>query len=322
MVNHRAADQKNSILNTLRESSQPITGEYLGRQLGISRVAIHKHISFLRQSGYSIHSGNAGDILNDTEIPPFTSWEFQAVEGVTILNHVDSTMNAAHVLARKKRGIDFIIASLRQEKGRGCREKPWDSPPGGLWVTRVIHPGCTTLRIQLHVMAAAVALARLLREIGNLDARVKWPNDVVVNGKKIAGILGEAHVSGDQIDYLALGLGLNVNNSVPLSSATSLKRMTGREEDRRFLLRGWITCTDKLLNSTEFHQDGKPHWWTSLMYERESTVSIITEGRNLTGTVKGVDDLGRLRLCRSDGNEICLPAGSIESPINISSGNL
>lgn len=313
MVNEDSKSPKHIILTALRESTRPITGENLGRHLGVSRVAVHKHIQFLKRSGYAIISDHAGYWLDDFGALPFTTWEFQPSENIQVLDSVGSTMDEAQAHSQKHRGKDFVIAALRQKKGRGRGERNWESPLGGLWATRVLHPSGTALSVQRCVMAAVVGLAMLLRDTKSLDVRVKWPNDVLIGGKKIAGILGEARISGDHIDYLALGLGMNVNNAVQNQNAEVLARLTGREEDRRSLLRGWIFATDSLLRSPDFHRNGDPRWWNAIMEGKQTTVSFIAAGKMLTGTVQGVDALGRLRLSRPGGSEIRLAAGDIES---------
>ena len=311
MVNDPKTDPRHTLLAVLRDSPAAVSGETLGAALGMSRVAVHKHIRALRDCGYRIESGSRGYRLEGTDGSLFTPWEFAPTENVTVIGETASTMDEAHHLEAGPQRGDFVVAALRQSHGRGRRERAWASPEGGLWATRVIHPGGPALRVQRYVMAAAAALARLLRNRFGLPAEVKWPNDILVRRKKIAGVLGEALLSGDRIRYLALGLGLNANNA-PVEGAASLKALLGREADRGALLRDWISSMDILTASDDFRHDGTPLWWNTIMAGMDEKASFRLGDRQISGTVAGVDGLGRLRLRLAGGLIRCIPAGDIE----------
>ena len=311
MVNESEQDPKRVLLEILRDSSAPLSGETLGAALGISRVAVHKHVRTLREYGYRIESEHRGYHIEETEIPLLTSWEFAERENITVLRETASTMDKAHSLESGPRRDDFIVAALRQTRGRGRRERTWMSPEGGLWVTRVIHPKGSALRIQRYVMAAAAGLVRLLRDRYGIPADVKWPNDVLVSGKKIAGVLGEAEISGDLIRYAALGLGVNANNG-PADGTVSMKALLGREVDRSTLLKEWIGAMDILTSSEDFRLDGTPRWWNSLMTGKGEKAAYFVDSLRISGTVVGADGLGRLRLRGPDGSVRRIGAGDIE----------
>ncbi len=311
MVNETGTAHKSRLLALLRDSALPISGDSLGRQIGISRVAIHKHMLSLKDHGYPIISSRHGYMLGSEKNLPLTTWEFHPEEHIMVVQTTESTMNEARLRAEKHPGEDFTLAAEKQSVGRGRRNRPWDSPIGGLWATRVIHPGGSAFRIQRYVLAAAAALARLLRDEWNIDAVVKWPNDIQVGKKKIAGILAEARITGDRIDYLSLGLGLNVNN-IASPGAAALKDITGREEDRRRLLRNWVAALDLLRESAEFAADGDPTWWNSLMTGIGGKVSYFAGGQKIRGFVIGADSLGRLRLTRTGGSELRLSPGDVD----------
>jgi BirA family biotin operon repressor/biotin-[acetyl-CoA-carboxylase] ligase len=294
MVNDKTAEFRSTLLRLLGDDS-PHSGEELGSLLGISRVAVHKHIKRLKEHGYPVKSGPSGYRLNHPDFPSLSTWDFEPDENIRVSDIIDSTMNEARRLARRYPGEDFTVAAISQTSGRGRRNRPWESPEGGLWVTRWIHPGGSSLRIQLYIMAAAFVLAELLRNRWNLDATVKWPNDVLVNNRKIAGVLGEAEVAGERIESLALGLGMNVNNP-PAAGGVSLKDLLGQEVDRKTILRKWISNLDGFLVSGTFTGNGEPTWFTSFMSDIGASLGITTTDETIFGTVAGVDEFGRIRL--------------------------
>jgi BirA family biotin operon repressor/biotin-[acetyl-CoA-carboxylase] ligase len=311
MVNEIGDTHRSLILQILKEAAAPVSGEGIGTAVGISRVAVHKHIKALAGTGYALKSTRRGYVLDEGNTQHFTSWEFLPEEQITVIPRVDSTMNAARQIAERQPGRDFTLVAETQSQGRGRLQRTWESPEGGLWATRIIHPAGSAQRTQLYVMAAAAALALLLRKDG-IDAWLKWPNDVLVNGRKIAGVLAEARLSSDRFEYLALGMGLNINNR-PLSGATALKNLTGREEDRRVWLRSWIREFHLLTASDEFLSAGDPAWWTSMMWGIGEPMSFyVTGSKRVSGTVKGTDGLGRLRLRTKQGAIRRLAPGDLD----------
>jgi len=309
MVNDKAAEFRSTLLRLLGDDS-PHSGEELGGLLGISRVAVHKHIKKLKEHGYPVESGPSGYRLNHLDTPSLSTWDFEPDENIRVSDIIDSTMNEARRLARRHPGEDFKVAAISQTSGRGRGNRRWESPEGGLWVTRWIHPGGSSLRIQLYVMAAAFVLADLIRRRWKLDATVKWPNDVLVNNRKIAGVLGEAEVAGERIESLALGLGMNVNNP-PAAGGVSLKELLGQEVDRKPILRDWISNLDDFLVSGRFPGDGDPLWFTSIMSDIGASVGLDTTQGPIVGKITGVDEFGRIRLETMDGPGRLIAAGDM-----------
>ena len=320
MVNEDRADAKKIILAVLRGADGPVSGERLGGQLGMSRVGVYKHIQSLKEAGYRILAGREGYRIEEYDLMPFSTWEFDSVERVEVMEEVASTMDEAHRRAAGAAGSggdndDFVLAAHTQEKGRGRLGREWVSPRGGLWVTRVIHPSAAcTFDFQRYVMAGAAALARCLRETMGLGATVRWPNDVLIGGRKAAGVLGEGRVYGDRLVYLALGMGLNVNNE-PGCGGVALRELTGRDEDRRNLLREWLSAQDALTDSRAFRQRQNPRWWNALMEGVGHRATVCAGGVRRSGTVLGADGLGRLRIRRRSGSDIRIPAGDVDSGV-------
>ncbi len=311
MVNESVSSHKSQLLTILRNSSVPINGDTLGSRMGISRVAVHKHIHNLKTYGYPVVSSRHGYRIGPEETFPLSSWEFLPEEHIRVVKATGSTMNEARLWAEHHPGMDFTMVAEFQSAGRGRRNRTWNSPEGGLWATHLIHPGGSAIHIQRYVLAATAALARLLREKWKIEALIKWPNDILVDKKKIAGVLGEARINGDRIDYLSLGLGLNVNNEAA-QGAAALKDITGRDEDRRRLLRDWIEELKKLRRSADFSAGKDPLWLNSLMTGIGSKAVFQVGGQKITGIVAGIDGLGRLMLRTHGESVIRLSPGDID----------
>jgi BirA family biotin operon repressor/biotin-[acetyl-CoA-carboxylase] ligase len=152
---------------------------------------------------------------------------------VVFQEEAGSSMEEVLLLAREPdQGAALVVN--RQTKGRGRRGRQWASPDGGRYCSLVWNPCWPVPELPKVTLLAAVAVCEAVYEVSGLDARIKWPNDLLIGGKKIAGILVESSVSGAEIDYVTAGIGVNVNTDardLP-EGAVSLKGLTGREYDR------------------------------------------------------------------------------------------
>ncbi|NPV53656.1 MAG: biotin--[acetyl-CoA-carboxylase] ligase [Firmicutes bacterium] len=126
------------------------------------------------------------------------------------LDEVDSTNIFARKLAEEGEPEGTCVVAERQTAGRGRMKRVWFSPGGGLWFSMILRPGVVAGSAGQVGLIGALAVARVLRRIAEIDARVKWPNDVVVEGRKLCGVLAEARIAGDRIEYIVLGMGLNI----------------------------------------------------------------------------------------------------------------
>jgi len=313
MVNETEIGHGPAVLDLLRRSEDFITGQRIGDHLGISRVAVHKHIRHLKEAGYAVEANRRGYRLSKDPELRFSRWEFGPDEHITVFSEVDSTMDAAARLSRRIADEDFTVAAGTQNSGRDRRGRPWSSPEGGLWATRVLHPAGSALRIQLYTLAGAAVMARILEQGRNLEASLRWPADVLVGRRKIAGVLAEARSSGDRIDYLALGVGVNVNNPVE-DGLVSLTELTGRVEDRRAVLRDWTAALERFLAGREFRSEEPPRWFNDRMCDLSQRVTIKLAdpaGSSAGGRILGVDGLGRLRIATSEGERHFAPGDII-----------
>ena len=208
------------ILDILRNSGDLyVSGEELCKLAGISRAAIWKRIERLREEGYDIeaspHLGYRLAGMPDTLIPSEIRWKLDTKYlGREIISYkkVDSTNIAAYQLAEKGLKEGAVIFAEEQARGKGRQGRVWQSPPKcGIYMSCILRPHITPNEIPKITLIAAVAVAKALREFTGLDAMIKWPNDILINGKKVCGILTEMKAEQDGVDFIILGIGVNVN---------------------------------------------------------------------------------------------------------------
>jgi BirA family biotin operon repressor/biotin-[acetyl-CoA-carboxylase] ligase len=240
MVNQKrqSLSTKAYILETLRKNEGDfLSGEVLGAELGISRVAVRKAVKSLEASGYPLEGGDRGYRFTGAGEGDFLyPWEFGEREAW--FRHwvsTDSTMNRAEELARRGSPGGTIITAEVQTQGRGRNGRSWVSKRGGLFFTLLERPRKAVMEYPLITMAVHAAVRQALSSICGKEARLRWPNDVFIKNKKIAGILTELHGEGDRIVWLSIGIGVNVNNS-PSGGAVNCAELLGHPLSRRIVL--------------------------------------------------------------------------------------
>lgn len=231
------------ILNILRNSKDSyVSGEELCDLAGISRTAIWKHVEKLRAEGYEIdavpHLGYKLMAAPDSLIPSEIRWKLKTKTfGREVISYkkVDSTNDIACELAEKGMKEGTVILAEEQIKGKGRHGRSWASPSkGGIYMSCILRPRIVPNEIPRITLLAAVAVARAIREETTLEVMIKWPNDIVMDGKKLCGILTEMKAEQDSVDFVVVGIGINVNTPVKQlpKGAGSIKeelRRSGRE---------------------------------------------------------------------------------------------
>ncbi|TFB23984.1 biotin--[acetyl-CoA-carboxylase] ligase [Filobacillus milosensis] len=200
--------------------SQSISGQELSKQLNISRSAVWKHMNNLKKEGYVIEAVTnkgyriikAPDDLSASTVQwdLHTNWLGQHL---VFKETVKSTQLVGHELARENADHGTVIVAREQTEGRGRMSRYWDSKDGlGLWFSSIFRPEyLEPKRASQLTLVAAVAIADYLSK-RDLDVKIKWPNDIFINGKKLAGILTEMQAEQDAVQYIVLGIGMNVNH--------------------------------------------------------------------------------------------------------------
>jgi BirA family biotin operon repressor/biotin-[acetyl-CoA-carboxylase] ligase len=232
------------ILTALRQAGDgAVSGADLSQRLGISRAAIWARIEELRSLGYEIeaspHQGyqllGVPDVLHADDLLSLVGDNKVIGRDIRVFDQTDSTNDVAEKLARDGVQEGVVVFAEAQTKGRGRLGRRWISPPRkGLWFSVLLRPDLRPQAATQLTVAAAVALARAIRKQDGLDPEIKWPNDILIRGKKVAGMLTELNAELDHIKYVILGIGVDVNLSpadLPpdlRKLATSLKMETGR----------------------------------------------------------------------------------------------
>jgi len=293
--------KKGQLLKELRSQGVIISGEQLSAALGISRVSVWKHIHKLQELGYHIMSTSNGYRLVDSPDIPFP-WEFADRDfNIIYYPEVSSTMDTAKDLARKNCPDFTVVVAGRQTRGRGRLKRQWLSDDGGLYFTMLLRPNIPVLLSSRVNFLASLTLARVLRELFQIDAAVKWPNDILVDGRKISGMLSELEAETDRVLFISIGMGINVNNdpSGAEPEASSLKKITGREISKKMLLARFLAEFKKDLKIVKF--ENVISEWKKYTVTLNRRVKIVTHREVSEGLAVDVAEDGALVLELADG---------------------
>ncbi len=292
---------KGRILSFLRSTSEIVSGESLRAQLGISRVAIWKHIRKLQELDYQIEATSKGYRLHKSPDALYP-WEFGTREPqIHYFDEIPSTMDSARDLARKGCPHMTIVIAGRQVKGRGRLQRTWHSSAGGLYFTVVLRPQIPPAFSPRLNLAASLYLAQTLQYLHGIEARVKWPNDVLVEGHKISGMLAEMDAETDRVVFVNIGIGLNVNNdpATDLPQAVSVKQLLGHAVERKAILEDFLQRLEKGLQTEDL--DSALSEWKKISVTLNRPVRVVTHRSVIQGTAVDVDDNGALILQDDNG---------------------
>jgi len=293
---------KRNILKILRGNRDYVSGQVLSKGLGVSRVSIWKHIRNLKEDGYVIEASAKGyqllsspDLLFPCEFP---NWE----QKIHHFWKIRSTMDVAKELAVKGAQEKTIVIAESQTHGRGRLGREWISPKGGIYFTLILRPKISPMYAPRLNLMASIAVARVIRSCYGLKAELKWPNDVLIRGKKVCGILAEMGAETDVINFVNLGIGINANTSVSQyeKRATSLKEELGKEISRKEFLNSVLKEIDEdqvLLTNGDLLGE-----WRNLSATLGRDVRIITPGGEIVGQAIDIDTNGALILKSEDGS--------------------
>ena len=235
----RELSSKAKLLVLLREKQgSPLSGSVLAKELGVSRVAVWKTVQALVEAGYSIETGEAGYLLDPKKEKDFLyPWEFGEKENLFYhYKSTGSTMDRARELALRGTATGAVITAEKQSAGRGRYGRTWVSRQGGLFFSILERPRLAIADYTLLSLVMQIAVARTVTSFCGKKACLRWPNDVYINRRKIAGITTEISGEGDLISWLTGGVGVNINNPTPSGKATSCAEVTSRQFSRREIL--------------------------------------------------------------------------------------
>ena len=234
--------------------------------------------------------------------------------GRSILHEMtcDSTMNIARSEAQDGAAHGTLVLAEEQTSGRGRFGRAWTSPPGtNLYLTLIVRPPVERLRSL--TMIAPLAVCQAAEDVASLNARIKWPNDVLVHERKLAGILVETEVSGQDVRFALIGIGLNVNLDVERAPeiaqiATSLMRESGRQISQEKTLTALLNRLEELYESPA---TSIVEAWRSRLETLGRHLKLSLGDKVYDGVAEDVDDVGNLVLRRPDGSTMTFEAGEV-----------
>ena len=316
---------KEKILNLLRASNNDfLSGEELARKCGISRTMVWKHIKSLEREGFGIEAvpsqgyriTSVSDILRQSDIKPGLKTRIIGKE-LHLFPEAGSTNTLAMDMASNGAPEGTVVIAETQTGGKGRLGRKWISPKGNLYLSVILRPVIATYQAPLITLTGAVAVASAIRKQCGLDARIKWPNDILISGKKACGLLTEMSAEQDRIRHIVLGIGIDVNMELDALPAdvrtltTTLAAEAGETIDRTVLLQQVLRELDSWYQIFLANEQDMLREWTSLNMTSGKRVTVSGAGRVVEGLAQGIDSEGRLIIKLDDGAVHAVAAGDV-----------
>ncbi len=298
------------VLDTLRaRRGSFVSGEELSRLAGVTRAAIWKEVQKLREQGYRIlaqpHAGYQLLSIPDRMIPQELTWNLRTrriARRVYAYESTGSTMDVAHRLASAGEPEGTVVVAEAQAQGRGRLGRRWLSPKGkGIYLSVILRPPLPLSSVAHVTLMAAVAAARAIQSSAASHPQIKWPNDILLGGRKVGGILTELHAELNRIHFVTVGIGLNVRAFAHLPAyASSLDQETGGRVNRLGLARALLLELDRAYD-TLLTQGIAPilEAWRGFAEFLGRRIRVALQNRVVDGQAMDVDSNGAL-LVRTD----------------------
>ncbi|KAA0550234.1 biotin--[acetyl-CoA-carboxylase] ligase [Bacillus sp. BGMRC 2118] len=288
-----------------------VSGQKLSEAIGCSRTAVWKHIEDLRKEGYELEAVRRKGYRITMKPEKVTSNEIQlglATKYIGRTIHyeetVESTQKIAHKLSYDNKPEGTIVVADEQVSGRGRLDRSWHSPKfSGVWMSIILRPKIPLGQAPGLTLLTAVAVAQAIEELTELEPEIKWPNDILINGKKTVGILTEMQAESDRINAIIIGIGINVNQGLDdfphelREKATSLRIESGVIVNRSALIQVVLMKLEKLYE--QFLSHGffpiKLLWEAYAISIGKRIIASTLRG-TITGYAKGITDEGVLML--------------------------
>ena len=299
------------ILSFLKaHESEFLSGQDMSNILKISRVAVWKDIKKIRLLGYKIESKqnlgyrlvDSSELLLPWEITQNLNTKFLG-KRVYYFDSTDSTQNFAMEIASNDKENGTVVISKKQTGGRGRMKRKWKSPTGGIWMSIIIHPKFDVSYTTLVPIATSLALCIAIEKILKIKPELKWPNDVTLKGKKVAGVLVDTSIISNEIENMVLGIGINFKIK-PHELASTIKKtpnfygvatLVKKNERALPLVHQFLYELEnvfQLINSRRIRKIKNE--WTKRSSTIGRNVSIITSEGNVSGKAVKIDSDGAL----------------------------
>ena len=300
---------KEEILRLLRSADGYISGQELCNRFGVSRTAVWKAINQLKEAGYEIEAQQnkgyrlmaAPDLMTEAEIKSLMHTDWVAKE-VLYFDTIDSTNIKALELAEKGYPSGTLVVADKQESGKGRRGRSWVSPSGtGIFMTLMIKPDINPNNASMLTLVAALAVAKAITSVTGEEALIKWPNDIVVNGKKVCGILTEMNAQFDYINHIVVGIGINVHNEsfpeeISQMASSLMIEAGGKRFHRAQIIAETMSYFEQYYDTFLKTQDlsALVREYDELLVNRNKSVRVLDPKEPFDGKAMGITPKGEL----------------------------
>lgn len=298
-----------------------ISGEDMSKTLGISRAAIWKDIAALKEDGYEIESVrkkgykliSLPEIFDKTGVMRYLNTEYIARK-IDFFKEVDSTNDYAKKIAKKQKEGTVVLSDC-QLKGKGRLGRTWISKKGqGIYMSIILKPDIQMQKVSFITQVAGAAILKALL-LNGVEAKIKWPNDIVLNGKKIAGILTEMNAEIDRVNYVVLGTGINILNKKfdeEISKKATSLFLEGYKVDKNKFAADYFNIFEELYKMF-LVGDVTEVLNVCRQYSAVIGKEILLINRDVSENVfcEGIDELGNLIVKYPDGNKKAIFTGEI-----------
>ncbi len=302
-------------------NTEYLSGQDLSDVLKISRVAVWKHIKKIKELGYKIETKQKLGYRLESNSEKLLPWEITEGLKTTIIGKqayyfdtIDSTQNQALTMTFDKENNGAVIVAEKQTSGKGRSGRQWESPKGGIWLSVILHPKFDIEVTTLFPLASALALSNAIEKILQIKSDLKWPNDITIQGKKVAGMLVDASFESNKLENLVLGVGINFDVDVKqiektlkgtpnFYGVTSLSQH-GKVGKQVELVHSFLVELEKIyymLNSGEIKKIVKD--WTRKSSTIGKEVQMNTGKGKINGKAIRIDDDGALVISQNNKNK-------------------
>lgn len=314
---------RHKILDLLAERpGEFVSGEQISQELNLTRAAVWKQMKGLKEAGYEIEAQTKNGYRLLASPLALDSWALARELETENLGRelyfyedISSTNEKAKELARQRAAHGAVVIARRQSAGHGRMQRLWESPAGGLWMTVVLKPNLSLAEASKLTLVTGVAVVDALRDLTGLKPGIKWPNDILFEGKKLAGILAEVVGEWTTIQTMVIGIGVNANierkDLSPELPAASLHDLLGRKLDLNRLAASILKYLEQGLK--EFEQDGFAplrELWLERALGIGRECAIEKGGQVYRGIIRGIAPDGEL-LVEAEGKEHHFSAGEV-----------
>lgn len=299
---------KAEILRMLRETEGYVSGQEMCNKFGVSRTAVWKVINQLKENGYDIesaqnkgyHLNSVPDVVDMVELESIRDTKWAGCE-THYYECTDSTNTRAKELAENGSPSGTLVVAEQQTAGKGRRGRSWESPSGtNIYMTLMLKPEINPNNASMLTLVTAMAVCHAVCRVTNAEAQIKWPNDVVVNGKKICGILTEMSAQFDYINHIVIGIGINVHNEhFPeeiAETAGSLLLECGKHFHRADLIEEFLEEFERLYEIYLETEDmaGLQKEYDQMLVNRGRQVRVLDPKEPFDGKAMGITQRGEL----------------------------